>query len=166
VANKSLWEKLIAMVKSMKRVEWSWVKAHNGTLLNEGADMLATKGVMNEPRQCPIECVRVVGEDTDSETYEMRDGEDTPLVNGDDSILPEGRTFVLKDGNRFPHAQYLSESEPESDVPEPDFDEMAKVPVTPWPTSPEPSEPEESDTQPQPPEDSEDHEEYYRKWVR
>jgi ribonuclease HI len=48
VSNKSLWQKLIAAVGRMKRVEWSWVKAHNGRLLNECADMLATKGVHGE----------------------------------------------------------------------------------------------------------------------
>jgi ribonuclease HI len=46
VANKSLWERLIAGVNRMKRVEWSWVKAHNGRLLNECADTLATRGVL------------------------------------------------------------------------------------------------------------------------
>jgi ribonuclease HI len=153
-ANKSLWESLIAMVKKMKRVEWSWVKAHNGTLLNECADMLATKGVMNEPRQCPIESGWVLGEDADSEIYVMQDGEDTPLIDGKDSIIPEGRTFVMKDGNRFPHAQYLLESEAEPEVsefPEPNFDEITRAPVMQWPSA-EPSEPEESDTQSHPPE--------------
>jgi ribonuclease HI len=57
VANKSLWERLIAGVNRMRRVEWSWVKAHNGRLLNECADTLATRGVLNQQRPCPVETV-------------------------------------------------------------------------------------------------------------
>jgi ribonuclease HI len=67
----------------MRRVEWSWVQAHNGRLLNECADTLATKGVHNEPRPCPAETVRVVGEDVDDTVYELMDGEETPAVGKD-----------------------------------------------------------------------------------
>jgi ribonuclease HI len=81
VANRTLWERSIALLKRMRRVEWSGVKAHNGRLLRECADTLATKGVMKKPRTCPIEVVRVVGEDTDKETCVLRDGEDVqPMV--------------------------------------------------------------------------------------
>jgi ribonuclease HI len=99
VANKTLWEKSMEKVQRMKRVEWSWMKAHNGRLLNECADTLATKGVKNEPRSSPAQFVRVVGEDTDKEIYVLRDGEETPLVSDDDSIYPAGKTFVMKDGD-------------------------------------------------------------------
>jgi ribonuclease HI len=96
VANKSLWERLIAGVNRMRRVEWSWVKAHNGRLLNECADMLATRGVHNQQRPCPVSTVRVVGEDTDHEIYELQDGEETPTCGKDGEGYPEGKTYVLK----------------------------------------------------------------------
>jgi ribonuclease HI len=96
VANKSLWERLIAAVSRMKRVEWSWVKAHNGRLLNECADMLATRGVLGVPRPCPVATVRVVGEDTDSTVYELQDGEETPVCGKEGDGYPAGKTHVLK----------------------------------------------------------------------
>jgi hypothetical protein len=71
--------------------------------------------VKNEPRTCPIQFVRTKGEETDAAVYELRD----------DSVYPAGKTFVMKDGG---HAvQYLSESKPASDVPEPNFDEITKI---------------------------------------
>jgi ribonuclease HI len=96
VANKSLWERLIAAVNRMERVEWSWVKAHNGRLLNECADMLATKGVLGEQRPSPVATVRVVGEDTDETVYELQDGEETPVRGKDGEGYPAGKTYVLK----------------------------------------------------------------------
>jgi ribonuclease HI len=96
VSNKSLWQKLMAAVNRMKRVEWSWVKAHNGRLLNEWADTLATRGVMGVPRPCPVATVRVVGEDVDSTVYEMNDGEETPVCGKDGEGYPVGKTYVLK----------------------------------------------------------------------
>jgi ribonuclease HI len=104
VANKSLWERLIAAVNRMRRVEWSWVKAPNGRLLNECADMLATRGVFNEPRPCPVETVRVVGEDSDVTVYELRDGEETPVTGKDGDVYPVGQTYVLKAGPEAPRA--------------------------------------------------------------
>jgi ribonuclease HI len=95
-SNKSLWQKLIAAVGRMKRVEWSWVKAHNGRLLNECADMLATKGVHGEQRPCPVATVRVVGEDVDDTVYELHNGEETPMCGKDGAGYPEGKTYVLK----------------------------------------------------------------------
>jgi hypothetical protein len=72
------------------RVEWSWVKAHNRTLLNECADTLATKGVMNEPRSSTSQFVRELGEDTDTQEYSMRDGEETQLMGGrGDKLKPK-----------------------------------------------------------------------------
>jgi ribonuclease HI len=98
VANKSLWERLIAGVSRMRRVEWSWVKAHNGRLLNECADMLATRGVLNQQRKCAVATVRVVGEDTDHEIYELQEGEETTTVGKDGEGYPLGQTYVLKAG--------------------------------------------------------------------
>jgi hypothetical protein len=98
VANKSVWERLIASVNRMRRVEWSWVKAHNGRLLNECADMWATKGVFGEQRPCPIETVRVRGEDSDHTVYELLEGEETPVAVNDGDLYPLGRTYVLKAG--------------------------------------------------------------------
>jgi hypothetical protein len=60
--------------------------------------MLATKGVFNEPRPCPVETVRVVGEDTDVSEYELRDGEETPVAGKDGDLYPVGQTYVLKAG--------------------------------------------------------------------
>jgi ribonuclease HI len=98
VASKSLWETLIAAVDRMRRVEWSWVKAHNGGLLNECADMLATRGVFHEPRPCPVGTIRIRGEDSDHMTYELLDGEETPVAGKDGDAHPLGRTYVLKAG--------------------------------------------------------------------
>jgi hypothetical protein len=35
VANKTLWQKLLEMVRRHRKIEWSWVKARSGILLNE-----------------------------------------------------------------------------------------------------------------------------------
>jgi hypothetical protein len=65
---------------------------------------------MNGPRACPVTFVRILGEDTDVETYELRDGEETPVVDEYDGVYPVGRTFVQKDGpNTMVH--FLSESD-------------------------------------------------------
>jgi hypothetical protein len=39
---------LMSAVTRIRKIESSWVKGHSGVLLSEWADMLATKGVMNE----------------------------------------------------------------------------------------------------------------------
>jgi hypothetical protein len=70
----------------------------NGRLLNERADMSATKGVFDEQRPCPIETVRVRGEDSDHTVYELLDGEETPVAGKDGDAYPLGRTYVLKAG--------------------------------------------------------------------
>ena len=41
VKNKDLWVRIDALVEKMNRVEWTWVKAHNGNALNEFVDTLA-----------------------------------------------------------------------------------------------------------------------------
>jgi ribonuclease HI len=43
VANKALWQQSIETLKKHSRIEWSWVKVDSGILLNECADMLATR---------------------------------------------------------------------------------------------------------------------------
>jgi hypothetical protein len=45
VANEELWKALIKAAAPHTGVEWSWVKAQSGLLLNECADTLATRGV-------------------------------------------------------------------------------------------------------------------------
>jgi hypothetical protein len=82
----------------------------------------------------PHSFVRVVGEDTDEARYELKDGEEIPLVNDDDIVYPAWKTFVMKYGDH--RVQYLSESEPISDVPEPNFDEIKTIPIPQWPSSP------------------------------
>jgi ribonuclease HI len=79
VANKTLWQKFIEMVSRVHKIEWPWVKAHSGILLNECADTLATKGVFNEPAQSLVQFVVPVGEDTDTHEYEMMEGEARPV---------------------------------------------------------------------------------------
>jgi hypothetical protein len=56
--------------------------------------MLATKGVFSEQRSCPVETVRVVGEDSDHTVY----GEETPVAGKEGDAYPLGRTYVLKAG--------------------------------------------------------------------
>jgi hypothetical protein len=118
VANKSLWQKLYAEVSRQARAEGSWVKAHNGTLLNEFADILATAGVNNDPKPSPVQYVVAVGEDTDSMEYSLLDGEEKPLPSGRDDLLPEGDRFVTNEGDRCPLTQYLSGSGRASEVDE------------------------------------------------
>jgi hypothetical protein len=77
VANKSLWQQLIDVVKTHERVEWSSVKAHSGIVLNECADVPATRGVMNENASDAPQFVIPVDEDSDSHGYFLPDGEET-----------------------------------------------------------------------------------------
>lgn len=43
VANRDLWEPLIDLVRSRGRVEFEWVKAHNGDPMNDLVDSLAVE---------------------------------------------------------------------------------------------------------------------------
>jgi hypothetical protein len=88
VANRSLWKKLIEVVKLHARVEWSWVKAHSGIVLNECADMLATRGVNNVKR--PQDAQESVGEG-----YVPPDGEEAPTDDWYEERPPE-RTLIWK----------------------------------------------------------------------
>ncbi|MEK7846203.1 MAG: ribonuclease HI [Nitrospinota bacterium] len=44
VKNRELWEKLIVLSKRHK-IEWKWIKGHNGHVENEMADRLANKAI-------------------------------------------------------------------------------------------------------------------------
>ena len=44
VKNRELWEKLIVLSKRHK-IEWKWIKGHNGHAENERADRLANKAI-------------------------------------------------------------------------------------------------------------------------
>jgi ribonuclease HI len=45
VANATLWQELDTAIARHRHVEFTWVKAQSGILLNEWADQLATRGV-------------------------------------------------------------------------------------------------------------------------
>jgi hypothetical protein len=45
VTNAILWRKLETAIARTERVQFTWVKAHSGILLNECGDQLATRGV-------------------------------------------------------------------------------------------------------------------------
>ena len=47
VKNKELWIELFDITNSLD-VEWKWVKAHAGNLLNEEADLLAKKAAQSD----------------------------------------------------------------------------------------------------------------------
>jgi hypothetical protein len=51
------------------------VKGHNGYLLNECADALATKGVNNETPFSNAQYLHPINEDTDFGTCVLKDGE-------------------------------------------------------------------------------------------
>jgi len=45
VKNDDLWKRLDA-ARARHEVDWRWVKGHNGHVLNERADRLANRGMM------------------------------------------------------------------------------------------------------------------------
>jgi hypothetical protein len=73
--------------------------------LVERADILATKGVMNEKSQGQMQFLVPIDEDTDAMAHEIKDGEETPIDGWRGDVKPE-RTYVMKD--------YLA-SDPEND---------------------------------------------------
>jgi hypothetical protein len=109
VANKTLWQALLEMVGRMRKIEWWWMKAHSGILLNECADMLATKGVKNEEQPALVQYLTPVGEDTNARVYEIKEGEATPMDRSRGEEKPE-RTYVMKDGDNL--ADYLASAPP------------------------------------------------------
>ena len=46
VLNKSLWEELLALCQQHK-IEWQWIKGHNGHPYNERCDQLAREAITN-----------------------------------------------------------------------------------------------------------------------
>jgi ribonuclease HI len=96
VANRSLWEKLVEEMNRMAVVRWSWVKAHAGYLLNECADMLATKGVRNETPPVLVQYLHPINEDTDTTKYSFKENE-LPTPPSDwtgDSLPPDGALYT------------------------------------------------------------------------
>jgi ribonuclease HI len=47
VKNKHLWMRMDGLTEKMHHVEWTWVKAHNGNVLNELVDTLARNRAKN-----------------------------------------------------------------------------------------------------------------------
>ena len=47
VKNRTLWQSLYNITKILQHVEWFWVKAHNGHLINEQVDKLARNAANN-----------------------------------------------------------------------------------------------------------------------
>jgi ribonuclease HI len=75
ISNLSQWKALLNQVDRMRAVQWTWVKAHNGYLLNECADMRATKGVRNETPCSNAQYPHPINEDIDLNGYVFADGE-------------------------------------------------------------------------------------------
>ncbi len=46
VLNKNLWKELLSLCKKHK-IEWQWVKGHDGHPYNERCDQLAREAIMN-----------------------------------------------------------------------------------------------------------------------
>jgi ribonuclease HI len=66
IANKSLWLGLEDAIARHRRVEFTWVKAHSGSLHNEIAGTLATRGVKGGT-YCPVNWFNQLPEDTETE---------------------------------------------------------------------------------------------------
>jgi ribonuclease HI len=120
VANQTLWQALITQVARMRKVEWTWVRGHNGYLLNECADILATKGVINVIPFSNVQYLHPINEHVDFETYTFQDGE-----------LPEmGNDWK---GDERPKMIYVMQSEENHAI----FLSSTTGPdTTPWPSAP------------------------------
>jgi ribonuclease HI len=79
VAIQSLWSTMLQEVSRMERVEWTWGKAHAEFLLNQCADILATKGVRNETPPANVQYLHAINEDTDRQEYVMTEAEQSPV---------------------------------------------------------------------------------------
>jgi hypothetical protein len=73
---------------------------YSGPRRNECADVLATKGVMNEPNVGLHQSVTPVGEDSDANEYELLDGEEN-LEKDWTAPNPPGKTFIWKNAGKF-----------------------------------------------------------------
>jgi ribonuclease HI len=116
VANRSLWEKLVTESNRMATVRWSWVKAHAGYLLNECADMLATKGVRNETPPVRVQYLHPINEDTDTTEYTFRDNE-LPTPPSDwtgESMPPEGALYTVGKLNLSSAPQIVPQTVPQT----------------------------------------------------
>jgi hypothetical protein len=138
----------LEMVGRHGKIEWSWVKAHSGILLNECGDMLATKRVNNEPSQGQVQFLVPIDEDTDRtecviNRYNswfhhhrpstprgtecvIRDGEDTAIHGWRGNVKPV-RTYVMKDGDNL--GDYLSSEHSETE----DVSELTESDTQPMP---------------------------------
>jgi hypothetical protein len=76
-------------------VQWTWVKAHAGFLLNECADMLATKGVRNETPPANVQYLHPISEDTDFEEYVFADGEIPPVPSNWTGEVPPPQVYTM-----------------------------------------------------------------------
>jgi hypothetical protein len=126
----------------MEKVQWSWVKAHAGFLLNECADMLATKRVRNETPQVNVQFLHPINEDTDHTEYEFADGEIPPVPSNWTGDVQPPQVYTM--------------AEPSRDIAKP-LPEVTSLGVTSFPVDAAYSDDavSESDTQPAPPEDEE-----------
>jgi ribonuclease HI len=101
VANKTLWQSLIENSKRHSRIEWSWVKEHSGILLNECADVLATRGIFNQtPPNGTPQTVTSPVENTVNEEYSIEDGKETLHADWK-AEHPRELTYLWLNGNGF-----------------------------------------------------------------
>jgi ribonuclease HI len=96
VANQSLWSALLREVDRTERMEWTWVKGHSGFLLNECADMLATKGVKNETPPAKVQFLHAINEDTDGKKYEFANGKLSPVPRNWVGDVPPPNRCTMK----------------------------------------------------------------------
>jgi hypothetical protein len=90
ISNLSQWQALLNQVELMRVVQWTWVKAHYGCLLNECAGTLATKGVRTETQSANTQYHHPINEDIDSNEYESAEGEPSPIPsNWKGHVVPE-----------------------------------------------------------------------------
>jgi hypothetical protein len=146
----------------MRKVQWSWVKGHNGHLLNEVADSLATMGVQNLTPFENVQYLHPLNEDPDHETDVISEAEETPGLTEKANLVPE-MAFAMKDGDNLadhisgPTPVVTPQSTPQvSAYPSASLSNASPVSL---------SELEDSDTQPQRPE-SEPEEDPITKGVR
>jgi hypothetical protein len=125
----------------MTDIKWTWVKAHAGYLLNECADMLATKGVRNETPAVNVQFLHPINEDTDPTEYTFKEGEtvDPPSNWTGDTMPPEDHlcpSFRVNQENSpavvalpesSPYSVMLSDSEETTDD-EPQFPQPVSTP--------------------------------------
>jgi len=91
VANRDLWEPLIALVRARGDVTFRWVKGHSGDPMNELVDRLAVEACAAVPaRGARGTLSPIVASDSD-ETDDVRDPDVDPDVDPDDPDDPASR---------------------------------------------------------------------------